>query len=131
MCRDQSASLAVVTISDAGAAFDPLAASPKPRPGTLAEAESGGLGLLVIHRFFDNLNYRYSEGRNQLAFSQRWIGVRQWIMPIQYGNKESLQYGVSDAARSKERREVLEGRLLRITQDFGLLINAPWIYSMQ
>lgn len=45
-------------------------------------------------------------------------------MPIQYGNKESLQYGASDAARSKERREVLEGRLLRITQDYGLLINA-------
>lgn len=76
VCRDQSASLAIVTISDAGAAFDPLAASPKPRAGALAEAESGGLGLLVIHSFSGNLSYRYSEGRNQLTFSQRWIGVR-------------------------------------------------------
>lgn len=62
----------VLTVSDAGVEFDPLAFHSKPRPKTLSEAEPGGLGLTMMHNFSDNLGYRYSEGRNQTVFTVRW-----------------------------------------------------------
>jgi len=70
--HDQNASEATVTIVDAGAAFDPLAVAPKPRPLTLSEAEPGGLGLLMIRSFADKVNYQYRQDRNQLTFSVLW-----------------------------------------------------------
>jgi serine/threonine-protein kinase RsbW len=63
---------AVVTVSDAGTAFDSLAVQLKPRPRTLAEAEPGGLGLIMIRNFADSLLYRHSEGRNHLTFAVHW-----------------------------------------------------------
>jgi anti-sigma regulatory factor (Ser/Thr protein kinase) len=72
VCHGQNTSEATVTVSDAGAAFDPVAAPLKPQAGTLAEAEPGGLGLLMIRSFVDQLNYRYNDGRNHLIFSVRW-----------------------------------------------------------
>jgi serine/threonine-protein kinase RsbW len=63
---------AAVTVSDAGVAFDPLAAEPKPQPNSLAEAEPGGLGVVMIRAFSDSLRYRHDEGRNQLTFGVRW-----------------------------------------------------------
>ena len=63
---------AVVTVSDAGSAFDPLAAQPKARPRLLAEAEPGGLGLTMLRRFADALDYSYSGGRNHLTIRVRW-----------------------------------------------------------
>ena len=63
---------ATVTVSDAGAAFDTTRTSAKPRPGTLAEAEPGGLGLLMIRSFADRLDYCYADGQNHLSFSVRW-----------------------------------------------------------
>ncbi|MEI7682662.1 MAG: ATP-binding protein [Betaproteobacteria bacterium] len=75
--HDESrASEAIVTVSDAGAAFDPLGVLPKARPKTLAEVQPGGLGLQMIRHSADSLHYRYSEGRNQLSFGVRWSGCR-------------------------------------------------------
>lgn len=67
---------ATATVSDAGPAFDTSSATIKPRPKTLADAEPGGLGLLMIHSFADKLDYSYSHGRNHLSFSVRWIETR-------------------------------------------------------
>jgi anti-sigma regulatory factor (Ser/Thr protein kinase) len=61
-----------LTVSDSGAAFDPLTHQSSPRPQTLAEAEPGGLGLIMMRNFSDALSYHYSEGRNQLTFIVRW-----------------------------------------------------------
>jgi serine/threonine-protein kinase RsbW len=61
-----------VTVSDAGTAFDPLASPPKARTRTLAEAEMGGHGLLLMGRFADALDYSYSEGQNHLTIHVRW-----------------------------------------------------------
>ena len=72
--HDKSASEAIVTVSDAGAAFDPLAAPPWMPPKILAEAELGGLGLMMIRSSADSLRYRYLDGRNQLSFGVRWNG---------------------------------------------------------
>ena len=63
---------ATVTTSDAGPAFDMTAAAASPRPRTLAEAQPGGLGLVMIRSFADQLAYTYADGHNHLRFSVRW-----------------------------------------------------------
>ena len=63
---------AAVTVSDSGIAFDPLAYQAGPRPGTLAEIEPGGLGLIMMNEAADHLDYERSERRNQLTFTVRW-----------------------------------------------------------
>jgi anti-sigma regulatory factor (Ser/Thr protein kinase) len=63
---------ATVTISDSGAPFDPLTTPTKLGPKTLAEAEPGGLGLVMIRSFSDIQHYHYSDGSNHLSFSVRW-----------------------------------------------------------
>ncbi len=70
--RENEVAEATVTVSDAGIAFDPLAAVPKLRPKTLAEAEPGGLGLFMIQSITDKLSYRYDDGYNHLSFSVCW-----------------------------------------------------------
>jgi serine/threonine-protein kinase RsbW len=62
----------VITVSDAGAPFNPLSVSATERPRILAEAEPGGLGLTMIRGAADSLSYRYHEGRNQLSVGVRW-----------------------------------------------------------
>ena len=63
---------AAVTVSDAGAAFDPLSVATTPRPTTLDEASAGGLGLVMIRRCSDWTGYRHADGRNHLIFGARW-----------------------------------------------------------
>jgi serine/threonine-protein kinase RsbW len=74
--RDGEAGAASVTVSDAGPAFDMTQAGAKPRPKTLADAEPGGLGLLMIRSFSDHLDYRFVDGRNVLTFTVRWMPGR-------------------------------------------------------
>ena len=69
---DQDGSKAGVTVSDAGMAFDPLSVPKKILPKTLAEAAPGGLGLVMIRRCADWLDYRHEDGRNHLTFGARW-----------------------------------------------------------
>lgn len=69
---DVRGSAASVTVTDAGIAFNPLAAPPKVRTRTLAQAELGGHGLLLMARFADALDYCYSEGQNHLTIHVRW-----------------------------------------------------------
>lgn len=69
---DQDCSKASVTVSDAGMAFNPLSAPKSVLPETLAEASPGGLGLVMIHRCSDWLDYRHEDGHNHLTFGTRW-----------------------------------------------------------
>jgi serine/threonine-protein kinase RsbW len=69
---DQGQGQAGVTVSDAGRAFDPLAAPPHQKPKSLKEAPLGGLGLVMLHRCSDWLDYRHEGGRNHLTFGTRW-----------------------------------------------------------
>jgi serine/threonine-protein kinase RsbW len=71
--RDGEACEATVTVSDAGPAFDMSSAGAKQRPKSLAEAEPGGLGLLMIRSFSDKLGYDYRDGRNHLSFGVQWL----------------------------------------------------------
>ena len=61
-----------VTVSDAGIAFNPLHVPKRVLPKTLGEASSGGLGLVMIRRCSDWLDYRHDDGRNHLMFGARW-----------------------------------------------------------
>lgn len=69
---DVNGGKAGVTVSDTGIAFNPLSVAEKPLPKTLDEAAPGGLGLVMIRRFSDWLDYRHEEGRNHLTFGTRW-----------------------------------------------------------
>lgn len=64
---------ATLTVSDGGAAYNPLAAPLKPLPGSLAEANPGGLGLRLIRKMSDVLHYSCNDGRNQLTFGVHWM----------------------------------------------------------
>ena len=61
-----------VTVSDAGRAFDPLSVPARKLPNALEEAPLGGLGLVMIRRCSDWLDYRNEHGRNRLTFGARW-----------------------------------------------------------
>jgi serine/threonine-protein kinase RsbW len=61
-----------VTVSDAGVPFDPLSVPAGTSPKTLEEAALGGLGLVMIRRCSDWLDYRNEQGRNRLTFGARW-----------------------------------------------------------
>ena len=61
-----------VTVSHRGPAFDPLGVELPPRPTALSEAEPGGLGLVMIRSFADDLSYQYIDDCNKLAFGVAW-----------------------------------------------------------
>ena len=61
-----------VIVSDAGVAFNPLEVKMPPRPNTLAEAPAGGLGLVMIRRCADWLDYCREGGHNHFTFGTRW-----------------------------------------------------------
>ncbi|NMJ42897.1 ATP-binding protein [Roseomonas sp. JC162] len=57
----------ILVFEDAGRAFDPTAGELKERPLSLADAEPGGLGLVLMRRMTRELAYeRLPEGRNRL-----------------------------------------------------------------
>ncbi len=72
--RSHGTCTAELSVADAGVAFDPSTypSEPTPRPASLAEAKPGGLGLLMIRDFSDDLSYRRSEGRNHLTITVSW-----------------------------------------------------------
>lgn len=71
-CVDDNGSHATLIVSDAGRAFNPLAVIPKPRPSSLAEASPGGLGLVLMSSFADEVAYEHRQDRNCLQFVVHW-----------------------------------------------------------
>lgn len=63
---------ATLMISDTGRAFNPVTATPKAVPVSLAEASPGGLGIELMRSFADEVTYSYLQGRNCLQFVVRW-----------------------------------------------------------
>ena len=63
---------ASVTVTDAGMAFDPRSVPNRILPKTLADAPESGLGLVMIRRCSDWLDYRRENGHNHLTFGARW-----------------------------------------------------------
>ena len=63
---------ASVTVRDAGIAFNPLSIPDRIPPKTLADAPESGLGLVMIRRCSDWLDYCRENGHNHLTFGARW-----------------------------------------------------------
>jgi len=64
--------VAILQVSDLGMPFNPLLAPEKPLALSLDDAEPGGLGLVMMRRYADDLAYRHSKGRNELSITVRW-----------------------------------------------------------
>jgi len=69
---DPDCGKASVTVSDAGTAFNPLSIPQREPPRSLDEASPGGLGLVMIRRCADWLDYRHQDGRNHFTFGACW-----------------------------------------------------------
>ncbi|MEO7744177.1 MAG: ATP-binding protein [Usitatibacter sp.] len=69
---DQPFNSVSVTLSDAGTAFDPLAAPERVPPKTLDEALPNGMGLGMIRRICNFQHYSRANGRNHLTLGMRW-----------------------------------------------------------
>jgi serine/threonine-protein kinase RsbW len=72
--READRSIALVTVTDAGVAFNPLEAleGQGTRPKVLSAVEPGGLGLVMIRAFSDVLEYGYRDGCNHFTFAVSW-----------------------------------------------------------
>lgn len=63
---------ASVTVSDAGPAFDATTAALAVQATRLADATPGGLGLLMLRKFSDDLTYHRHDDQNVLTVTVRW-----------------------------------------------------------
>lgn len=64
--------MATLTVIDACPPFDPLLHQPGATPQSLQAAEPGGLGLLLLKSFSDELSYRRLDERNELRMIVYW-----------------------------------------------------------
>jgi serine/threonine-protein kinase RsbW len=70
--RKRGACTAELTLLYHGVPFDPSRHGPAARPANLAEAQLGGLGLLMLRQFSDAIDYGHSDGRNELRIIVNW-----------------------------------------------------------
>ena len=61
-----------VCLSDYGVAFNPLAHDDPDVPTSIAEAQIGGLGILMVKRMTDDLSYVRVDEQNMIAFVKGW-----------------------------------------------------------
>jgi serine/threonine-protein kinase RsbW len=69
---DDNGGHARLMVSDVGRAFNPLAIAPKVLADSLATATPGGMGLVLMSNFADELAYEYRHGHNCLLFAVHW-----------------------------------------------------------
>ena len=55
-----------------GVPFDPSRHAVRSKPANLADAQLGGLGLLMLRQFSDAIEYGRAEGRNRLRIVVNW-----------------------------------------------------------
>jgi serine/threonine-protein kinase RsbW len=58
---------AALVVEDAGPAFDPTMAAPRPRAASLQEARPGGLGLTLLRHYCSDIGYERRDDRNRLT----------------------------------------------------------------
>ena len=59
-----------VSVSDDGKPFNPLYVPPPDTKLPMEDRSSGGLGILLLRKTMDDLNYRYAHGCNVLSFQK-------------------------------------------------------------
>jgi anti-sigma regulatory factor (Ser/Thr protein kinase) len=68
-CRTDEAGTFVIEISDAGIPFDILSVKEPDVTLDINDRRIGGLGILLMRKFMDNVTYRREEGRNILTLA--------------------------------------------------------------
>jgi serine/threonine-protein kinase RsbW len=63
---DNDASGLILRISSEGEAFDPRGVTDKGAAASLADQKIGGLGLVLVNRLADRVEYRHEAGWNHL-----------------------------------------------------------------
>ena len=64
-----------LTVVDDGMAFDPTTVPEPVRPASLEEARIGGLGLVLVRRFAEELHYERANGCNRVTVSRHFTAV--------------------------------------------------------
>lgn len=59
----------LLRFEDGGRAFDPLQAARRAPPASIADAQPGGLGLMLVRRLARSVEYRRLDGRNVLTIA--------------------------------------------------------------
>ena len=62
----------IVSLTDWGIPFDPLAKEDPVAPSSVAEAKIGGLGILMVKRLADDVSYLRDGDANVIAFRKNW-----------------------------------------------------------
>jgi serine/threonine-protein kinase RsbW len=60
----------VAEIIDNGTPFDPTTAAPPDTELPLAQRDPGGLGIMLIHKMMDRVDYRRTAGENRLRLEK-------------------------------------------------------------
>ncbi len=61
-----------VQVSDGGVPFDPLAQDDPDMPASIAEAQVGGMGLLMTKTMMDTVEYEYRDNKNVTTVTKAW-----------------------------------------------------------
>jgi anti-sigma regulatory factor (Ser/Thr protein kinase) len=64
--------VATLTVSDHGVPFDASRCPVRAAATTLADAQPGGLGVVMLRANADDLAYSYHDGENRLGITVRW-----------------------------------------------------------
>lgn len=67
---DPAARLLTMTFTDTGVAYDPLAAAAPDVSRPLAERHPGGLGIFMVRRLMDSVEYHRQDGKNVLVLQK-------------------------------------------------------------
>lgn len=63
---------AVITFSDSGKQYDPLKQEAPDITSPLEKREIGGLGLMIVKKMMDDVQYAYRNGQNILQMRKRF-----------------------------------------------------------
>ena len=63
-------SFVIINIEDDAKPFNPLEKVDPDFPENVEEAKIGGLGILIIRKLMDNVNYERSQGKNRLTMKK-------------------------------------------------------------
>ena len=68
---DEASRMASITFVDSGAPFDPLSQADPNVTLAAEERAVGGLGIFLVKKTMDRVDYRYENGRNILTIQKR------------------------------------------------------------
>lgn len=123
----------VITISDGGRAFDPLALAPPETPYSLEDMSIGGLGIDLVRKFSDECSYKRAAGRNILSFTIRYTASqKQSRLPRGVERRRSATIHPFPIQRAngtvveKEQRSRPDRRVLGAISAFKMLRGIPY-----